>query len=234
MEPVLASSPARKFIVELLSSTRSNETASVDVVATHTRCSSDFALKVLSRLNIAPENGRIALPPSLRMDLAIEAARWGSMVEAGKVLDWQEFERFAERCLAESGYEVERDVRVKGGGRNWQIDVVGARENLVLCLDCKHWTTPSTPSRFKTAEEHQVTATRHLARRIVLAENRSVMALPIILTLFDPPSNLSRDVVLLSLQKLPSMLQELTPYSPGLPFLVAQPGAENPIRQNTG
>src|SRR5713101_6720123 len=108
-------------------------------------------------------NGQdVRLSAELRIRLAMEIARVGQLGSAARDLTWQEFERFAEDCLGEAGFEAERNVRVKGEGRAWQIDVVGFRGELVLAIDCKHWNTPSYPARFKLAASHQRRATLHL------------------------------------------------------------------------
>ncbi len=231
MERVLDSLPARRLVLELLKQTGSGNTASLETVAAHARCSSDFAVGIINRLNIRQENGQVSLSGPKRLVLAMDTARTGSVVEAGRYLTWQEFEKFTEQCLDEIGYETRRDLRVKGDGRNWQIDLVGIRSGLVLCFDCKHWSAHSSPSRFRTAGGHQIKATRIAVRKVSEERRETMRGLPIILSLFEPPPTLSEDVVVLSVQRLPSMLAELTPYSPGLPFiLVGASDEEKPIK----
>ncbi len=235
MQSILESIPARRLVLELLKQTGSSNTASLEVVAAHARCSSDFAVDVFTRLDIHQENGRVSLSSGRRLVLAMGTARTGSVVEAGRYLAWQEFEKFAEQCLDEMGYETMRDLRVKGDGRNWQIDLVGMKSALVLCFDCKHWSAHSSPSRFRTAEEHQVKATGIVVRKISREARKAIHGLPIILTLFDPPTSLSKDVVVLSVQRLPGLLAELTPYSADLPFILAEETQrENLIKQTPG
>src|SRR2546425_4622535 len=82
-------------------------------------------------------NGQdVHLSTELRIRLAMEIARVGQLGTAAKALTWQEFERFAEDCLGEAGFEAERNVRVKSEGRSWQIDLVGFRGELMLAIDC--------------------------------------------------------------------------------------------------
>jgi Restriction endonuclease len=155
--------------------------------------------------------------------------------DAARVLTWQEFEKFAEECLIEAGFQTEKNVRVKGDGRAWQIDVVGFRGDLVLAIDCKSWNTPGYLSRFKLAAEHQRTATLHLLAMLLektIQGDKERRILPVILTLSEPPARLSQGVVLVSVEKLPSFLTGVTPYDKNLPFLSSsQMFVENPMSQ---
>lgn len=234
MESLLDSFPARRFVLELLKQTGSGKTASLQAVAAHARCSSDFAFDLLTRLNIGQEDGRVSLSTGRRLDLAMGTARPGSL-EAGRYLSWQEFERFAEECLGELGYETMGNVRLVAEDRRWQIDLVGIKSPLVLCFDCKQWRGHSSPSRFRRAGERQVKATRIIASRVGRERKQSIFGLPIILTLFEPPGSPVDDVVVLSIQKLPGLLRDLTQYSDRLPFvLVEDTNRENPIKQAAG
>src|SRR5207244_12424496 len=100
-----------------------------------------------------------------RVQVAMEVARQGKSNDVTRELSWQEFEKFAEECLREAGFQTEKNVRVKGGGRAWQIDVVGFRGDLVLTIDCRQWNPPGFLSKFRLAAEHQRTATLHLLAR---------------------------------------------------------------------
>lgn len=157
----------------------------------------------------------VDLSSERRLRLAMEIARMGQLGPAARSLTWQEFEKFAENCLREAGFEAERNVRVKGEGRAWQIDVIGIRGNLILVIDCKHWNTPGYISRFKQAGEHQRHATLHLLATV--KERRQGLA--IILTLREPPAQYSDGTVLVSVEKLPNFLSNVTPHDENLPFI---------------
>src|SRR5439155_18100133 len=177
-----------------------------------------------------------------------EIARAGRLKEAAQVLTWQEFENFAERCLEEAAFRTQKSVRIKGDGRVWQIDVVGFRGELVLAIDCKHWNTPSSLSRFKPVANHQRTATLHLLPRLrekmirrdnephalpMIRRDNEPHALPMILTLSEPPAQFVESAVLLSVEKLPNFLSGVTPYDENLPFITSSPLLlENPMSQS--
>jgi len=178
----------------------------------------------------------VDLSPERRLRLAMEIARMGQLGPAARSLTWQEFEKFAENCLEEAGFEAERNVRVKGEGRAWQIDVVGFRGELVLAIDCKHWNTPAYPSKFKQAANHQMHAALHFLTALEKRSNeatRGRQALAVILTLREPPARFSEGAVLVSVEKLPSFLNGVTPYDENLPFITsASSVVENPMSES--
>jgi hypothetical protein len=185
-----------------------------------------------------PKEERVFLGSKQRLMLALEVARKGVLEHAARALSWQEFEQFAEECLVGVGFRTERNVRVKGGGRAWQVDVVGFKGELLLAIDCKHWNTPSYPSRFKLATSHQRDATAHLlatlSEKMAQQDKERVsQGLAIILTLREPPAGISDDAVLVSIEKFPSFLASVTPYDETLPFISSPLSiTENPMSQS--
>ncbi|HWY28951.1 MAG TPA: hypothetical protein VNW25_06810 [Candidatus Sulfotelmatobacter sp.] len=209
--------------------------AVVDIaeIANGARTSSSFAQRVLARTGCLSGEERISLGSKQRLLLALEVARNGMLENAARALTWQEFEIFAEECLGEAGFQTEKNVRVKGDGRAWQIDVVGVRGGLILSVDCKHWNTPGYLSKFKLAAEHQRTATLHLLARqakTTVHGGEKRQALPIILTMSEPPAQLYGGVVLVSVEKLPNFLSGVAPYDENLPFIsLPSVVVENPM-----
>jgi len=192
---------------------------------------------VFSRIESLPFGKQLSFTPMVRLHLAIEIARRGRLKDAAKVLSWQEFEKFTEECLKEAGFEASRNVRVKGEGRTWQIDVVGYRGELALAIDCKHWNTPAYLSKFKHAASHQRHAALHFLTALQeksLEATRGRQALAVILTLREPPTQLSGDALLVSVEKLPSFLNGVTPYDESLPFITSASSiVENPMSQSS-
>jgi Holliday junction resolvase-like predicted endonuclease len=78
-------------------------------------------------------------------------------------LRWQEFESIAATALRNNGYCVLQNLRFKHAARKWEIDVVGCRKPLVVCLDCKDWHHGLSPSAMKRIVEAQVERARALA-----------------------------------------------------------------------
>jgi len=235
MLPVIREGTVR-VLVETLRLSRDGNWVQIADIASSARVTESFARKVLKDAAIEHDNDGITLSPGLRIRLALDIARAGRLGDSARALTWQEFEKFAEECLEEAGFQTEKNVRVKGDGRAWQIDVVGVRGDLILTIDCKHWNTPGYLSKFKLAAEHQRTATRHLLARPVekmVQGEKERQALPVILTLSEPRGQFSEGVVLVSVEKLPSFLSGVAPYDENLPF-ISPPLAivENPMSQS--
>jgi Holliday junction resolvase-like predicted endonuclease len=99
-----------------------------------------------------------------RLNLAVRAILLGADVEAASCcLRWQEFEGIAAAALRNNGFEVRQNLRFKHAGRRWEVDVVGCRKPLVVCVDCKDWHHGLAPSAMKRVVEAQVERTRALA-----------------------------------------------------------------------
>jgi hypothetical protein len=223
-----------RFVRELLRLTAGKRVASLEQISTYSSCSIELARRLATELGIQVLDGTVQLSRELRLDIAMSEANRGFLHDPSRFLEWRDFERFAERCLIYSGFETKRDVRIKGDGRNWQMDVIGIRDQLLLCLDCKHWAPPMSPSRFKDPENHQSAATRLYARKLAKERNLDITSLPVILTLFEPHHNISERAVIVEIQRLPSLLRDLTPYTPDLPFIaVDAESGEKPISNIT-
>ena len=225
---------SRRLAAQLLRFTRSGRTAFLTDVAARSGSTASLARVTILELGLLLENDGIALSSEQRLHLAIRLAQAGTL-EAARLLDWQEFEKFTKDSLAHFGFSSERNTRVRGGGRSWQIDVVGVKGPLILCFDCKHWKPPNYLSKFERPAEHQRKAAAYFLSEATmrLNSNRVYACLPIILTLYEPPRPVHRDVVLLSVEKLPDFLDKVSPLMEELPFIHSGQHMENPIKDNT-
>jgi Holliday junction resolvase-like predicted endonuclease len=127
----------------------------------------DIALKLLEKLQneglIYLKDDFVELTSDSRLRLAVKATSLGADVEyVSSLLRWQEFEDIAAVALERNGYVTTKNVRFKHGGRRWEIDVVGCRKPLVLCVDCKRWQRGVAPSALGKIVEAQVTRTQAL------------------------------------------------------------------------
>jgi hypothetical protein len=227
---------AVRVLLETLRLGRDGDKVELGDIARRARATESFAREVLTSINVETRNGWISIGQVPRIHLAVEIARAGQLRDAARALTWQEFEKFAERCLEDAAFRTEKNVQVKGDDRRWQIDVVGSRGQLVLTIDCKHWNTPGSISRFKPAADHQRTATLHLLTMLGekrLGRESERQALPMILTLSEPPAQFVEGAALVSVEKLPNFLSSVTPYDEDLPFLTLPfSDVENPMSQS--
>ena len=105
-------------------------------------------------------NGFVEINTLQRLKLAVHALQGGADYErVSSVLGWKEFENIAAVAFEAHGYNVETNLRFRQGGRRWEIDIVGCRRPLVVCVDCKHWRRSLYPSKLKRAAEEQVRRT---------------------------------------------------------------------------
>ncbi|HIK00374.1 TPA: YraN family protein [archaeon] len=69
---------------------------------------------------------------------------------------WQEFEQIVARILEEHGFEVQRNMRFTLNKKRHEVDIIAARFNEILCIDCKKWNMrPGKTTALKKAAQDQ-------------------------------------------------------------------------------
>lgn len=124
----------------------------------------NVALNLLKKLEkeglIYFHNNLLETDSFQRLRLAVYAVQLGADLEyVCSFLGWREFERVAVVALERNGYEVMENLRFKHAGRRWEMDVVGSKKPLVVCVDCKHWRRGMYQSVLKKIVEKQVERT---------------------------------------------------------------------------
>ena len=154
-----------KLLISLLKLTEKGAVKQEDVNK-DARLPSSLALTLLEKLQnenlVYLKDGSVEVNTESRLKLAIKAVELGVDVQSiSDFLCWQEFEAMAAVALELNGYSARKNVRFKQEGRRWEIDVVGCRKPLVLCIDCKHWhhgMHRSTMNKMATAQAERVAA----------------------------------------------------------------------------
>jgi len=103
---------------------------------------------------------------------------------------------------------------------------------MILAVDCKHWESPGYNSKLIRAAEHQRLAVQALMHQMIETgelEGAGILALPIILTLFEPRTRIANGAVVVSVEQLADFLEGVSPYSSELPFIPAQSVAKSSI-----
>jgi Holliday junction resolvase-like predicted endonuclease len=157
----------RNLLISILKLTKDWAT-SLENVKIDSRLSSDIMMDVLGKLQaedlLKINNDSVSADSEKRLRLAVKAISLGADVEVvSSYLHWQEFESITATALKNNGYVVEQNVRFKQAARRWEIDVVGCRKPLVVCVDCKDWHKALSPSSMRRIIEAQVERTRALA-----------------------------------------------------------------------
>ena len=157
----------RNLLISLLKMTKEGAVLTEDLKR-DSKATSNIAVNLLRKLQnegvVYLRDGVVEADTNGRMQIAIKALSQGADVENVAILfRWQEFEEIAGIALERNGYAVQRNVRFRHGGRRWEIDAVGCRKPIVICVDCKHWHRALSPSSLRKIVDAQAERTRALA-----------------------------------------------------------------------
>ncbi len=157
----------QNLVISLLKLSKEG-TVLIENVKKEARITSSVTLKLLDKLQtenlIFLKTNSIEINNNSRLKLAVKAASLGADIEhISDLLCWQEFEEIAAIALKNNGYIVQNNLRFKHEGHQWEIDVVGCKKPLVVCIDCKHWQRAITSSALKRIVDLQAQRTRALA-----------------------------------------------------------------------
>lgn len=210
----------RNLIMSVLKLTRSGPIAS-EIVSRDARIATEIVDNILKKLQ---KNGLVYLRDSFleadsvqRLKMAVRAIRLGADFErASGFLDWKEFENFAALAFEINGYRVKKNLRFKHRGKRWEIDIVGCKKPLVVCVDCKHWHHGMYPSAFSKIVEAQVKRTYGLseslfrvAGEIGCATWKKAKLVPAVLSLVKGRFKFYDDVPIVPVLQLQNFLSKL-------------------------
>ncbi|MEM2106085.1 MAG: restriction endonuclease [Candidatus Bathyarchaeia archaeon] len=155
-----------------------------------------------------------------RLKLAVKALSLGADIETvSAFLRWQEFEEIAATVLERNGYSVAKNIHFNHAGRKWEIDVVGCRKPLALCMDCKHWHRAISPSALKAIVEEQTQRTWAFAETLPKLTNKvecamwdSVRVVPAVLSLIAGKFKFYDSVPIVPVLQLQDFLSQLPAY----------------------
>ena len=211
--------------METLKHTKGDELLSTCDIADRAKTTTEQVTLVLGPLLQLEDPMGARLTNSARFKLAFEAVRHGGLQQVARALTWQEFEAFTEECLQTVGFDTQKGLIVKDDSRRWQIDVIAKKGPMILAIDCKHWESPGYESKLSNAAEHQKLALQALIQQMVArgeVGREGFLALPMILTLFEPRARMVGGVVVVSIEQFGDFLERVSPFSSELPFMPAQ------------
>lgn len=221
----------RNLLISLLKLTKDGSVLIKDVNK-DSKIASDIVRKLLEKLQ---NNGVLYLNSDFvevnsddRLRLAVKAASLGADIEhVSSFLRWQEFEDIAALALERNGYVVSKSLRFKHAGRRWEIDVVGCRKPLVLCVDCKHWQRGLKPSVLRRIVEAQVERAQTLADtlpsvslKVECVKWDKAKFLPVILSLIPSSFKFYDDVPIVPVLQLQDFLMQLPTQIESLTYFV--------------
>ena len=155
------------LIISLLKLTKKGS-VSHELINADAKIPSDVVRKLLRKMQseglLYLRRRMVEVDDSCRLKLAVRVISLGADVEhVAGFLKWQEFENMTTRALEQNGYFVRKNLRFRHAGGRWEIDVVGCKRPMVVCIDCKHWRRGLHPSAIRRIVEAQVERTRNLA-----------------------------------------------------------------------
>lgn len=171
----------------------------------------------------------IKIPRDKRLKLAVKAVSLGADVErVSAFLRWQEFEDMAAVALERNGYGVVENVRFKHEGKRWEIDVIGCKKPLAVCIDCKHWSRVA-PSALKRIVEAQVQRVRALAESLpnITVELEctkwdKAKFVPVVLSLTQARFKFYDNVPVVPVLQMQDFLSQLPAYTESLKYFLKE------------
>jgi Holliday junction resolvase-like predicted endonuclease len=210
----------RDLLISLIKLTKDGPVL-VENVNNDTRLASDISTKLLESLQkqglVHLEDGFVKIDSDGRLTLAVKLVSMGADIErVSTFFSWQEFEEIATLALEKNGYAAVKNVRFKNEGKRWEIDAVGCRKPLVLCVDCKHWRRGLNPSGLRRIVEAQVKRTRALLNtlpsvslKLECAKWKKAKFVPVILSLIPSSVKFYHNVPVVPILQLQDFLLQL-------------------------
>ncbi|MDI6905223.1 MAG: hypothetical protein QMD13_07035 [Candidatus Bathyarchaeia archaeon] len=217
----------RELIISVLKLTK-NGSISSGVVSKDAKIPSQIADNLLEKLQ---KRGLIYLRKNFveadslqRLKLTVHAIQLGADIErVSSFLQWKEFENIAAVAFKRNSYSVKKNFRFKHAGRRWEIDVIGCKRPIAICVDCKHWHHGMYPSSLKKVVEEQVQRTFALTEslpklidEIECASWDRVKLVPAVLSLVKGSFKFYDDVPIVPVLQLQDFLSQLPAYADSL------------------
>jgi Holliday junction resolvase-like predicted endonuclease len=215
----------------LLRETRQNPVCRIREIALRSKICPSVVKGLLAKLKeagivtLTGEEIRVTLEQRVRIaELAISSG--ADPEKVARELRWQEFEALAAQILNREGYVTVNHFIFKHVARKYEIDVLAAKDSIVLCVDCKHWHHGWAQSRIMTAATNQFLRVQSLSevfafyeKRHHVANGQSLWLLPIVLTLADVSSRLVDGVPIVSALRFKDFLCQVSPWDEKLRFI---------------
>lgn len=131
--------------------------------------------------------------------------------------NWREFEGFIEEIFKENNFKTWRNYRFKTK-RNYEIDIIAIRNNLIFCVDCKSWSSGRyKKTGLKCAVKNQEERSREFEKNIkkninmqkLIKSQEKIEIYPLIVTLLEEDLIKKDDTFIVPAWKLNSFLTEI-------------------------
>lgn len=219
----------KNLLISLLKLTKNQEVL-INDVKKDARLPLDTTKSLIEKLQnqgiLYYNNENVRVDSENRLKLAITAISLGSDIEqVSNLLSWQEFEHVAAIALEIYNFTVSKNVRFKSLGRRWEIDVIGCKKPLVVCIDCKHWQHGLSPSVLSRIANEQAERTRALIEALPSASIKidfqnwsNAKFLPAVLSLIPCATKFHSNIPIVPIFQLQDFLFQLPAYTESLRF----------------
>lgn len=233
----------RQFLISLLKLTKDGPAARAEIIKdakVASTVASSLLLKLQTEKIVYVENdGAVHANGPERLVIACKAVSLGVDPEGiSKFLRWQEFESVSAIALEQNGYVVSRNVRFKALGRRWEMDLVGCKKPIVLCIDCKHWHRGTGPSSIRRIVEAQAERTRafseslpDISHRLACCSWTKAKFLPAVVLLISGSLKFYEKVPIVPVLQLQDFLHQLPAYAESLKYFMKNFTHLDPVAQ---
>ena len=178
----------------------------------------EMALSKFSQMSLFDQYGDIVeASPSQRVKMSIRAIQLGADFQhTCSLLSWAEFEDITARALETNNYRVMRNLHFRNKTKKWEIDIIGLRKPIILCVDCKHWRRGWRSAASLKAVEAQIERTEafadalpNYAKRIKLEAWQTATFIPLILSLLPGPEKFHNKVPVVPVLQLQDFINNI-------------------------
>lgn len=154
-----------------------------------------------------------------RLEISSFALEYGADIEeVCKLLSWKEFEAFSKNVLEKNNFFCIQNFRFKQNKKRYEIDVVGLREPLILCVDSKHYKKSGKSYVLRTYCKKQIERIEAFSRvlfkmasKLRIIKWKEAKIIPLIVTLLAEET-VSSEIPIVPFFKLNSFIMELPTY----------------------
>ncbi|WP_455364020.1 NERD domain-containing protein [[Eubacterium] cellulosolvens] len=162
------------------------------------------------------KKGTLEVSKTQRIRLAFTALTEHMSLEMiCRSLEWDEFEQLLSTLFSHHDYTVRRNLHIKHRGKRLQIDILAVKDQLILCVDCKHWRYGYSQSRMKTAAKKQEARAKAVTPSLLISQentrNRRFYVVPVILVLLDIPFRFIGNIPIVPVHRLNDFLDNFPP-----------------------
>ncbi len=208
------------MLTSLLKLTKNGATSieSINIDAKLTNETSAFLLsKLQSEELVNLEGESVKVNTESRLKLAVKVVQLGADLERiSDLLAWQEFETMASLAMEFNWYTTVKNLHFAFEKKRWEIDVVGWKKPLVVCVDCKQWHHGLRQSSLRRISEMQSARTEQFAQAMPgktvncsFTKWEKALFVPVVLSLFDSSVKFCDSIPVVPVLKLQDFIHQL-------------------------